>query len=94
MDYVNVADCFSLVEMELLSESQIQQALECRLKVWTRLLKGEQERWGSIENLLQVYRTSSNKDLTVLKGVSRIRDEWDGKEQQYYYEFCVSRGRE
>ncbi len=90
MDYMNVGDCSSFVEIELLSERQIQQALKSRTEVWVRLLKGERERWGTMENLLRAYRESRNRELNVEEDFSKIRAEWDGTQATCTYDFVVS----
>ena len=89
MDYVAVESCFPLVELRLLSAQQIDQALAARIKGWRSLLKGEADRWASIDDLLRVYRNARNKDFVVYEGYSRVRDEWDGRQRDYHYAYSV-----
>jgi hypothetical protein len=90
MDYVSVETCHTLVEIELKTADDIEKALHSREKVWTMLLKGETERWGTIKNLLKTYKTSANKNLDVSKEFSRIRDDWDGRRDEYEYDFFIN----
>jgi len=70
MDYVSVENCHTFMEIRLETEEHIRQALHSRETVWKNLLKGEKERWGSMENLLRAYRESSNCRLNVHEGFS------------------------
>lgn len=91
MDYVAAEDAFPLVEIRLDHADDIDRALKSRTTTWTSLLKGERERWGTIDKLLDAYRNASNRDLVVHKGLSRIRDDWDGSQTQYQYDFMIQR---
>src|ERR1039457_5070279 len=87
MDYVAVENAFSFVEIRLDHPDDIDRALKSRTTAWTSLLKGEKERWGTMDKLFDVYRNASNLSFIVRKGSSRIRDEWDGSQMQYEYDF-------
>jgi hypothetical protein len=89
MDYVSVETCHTLAEIQLETADDIQKALHCRETEWTSLLKGETERWGSMNNLLKIYRQAANSRLNVCMGFSRIRDDWDGSKEEYGYDFAV-----
>jgi len=88
MDYAGVENCFPLVELRLLSGHQIDQRIAAR-KTWRSLLKGEAERWSSIDDLLRVYRHARNKDFVIYEGYSRIRDQWDGHQTDYNYDYSL-----
>lgn len=90
MDYVSVESCYTFVEVRIKTEESVLQALNARENVWKNLLKGERERWGSIENLLSAYRQSNNGLLNVHKDLSRVRDDWDGSKSEYQYDLRVS----
>jgi hypothetical protein len=93
MDYVAAENAFSFVEIRLEHPDDIDRALKSRTTAWTSLLKGEKERWGTMEKLLNEYRNASNPGLVVNKGssISRIRDEWDGSQTQYNYDLMVQK---
>jgi hypothetical protein len=90
MDYISVENCHTFMEIRLETEEHIRRALHSRETVWKTLLKGERERWGSMENLLRAYRESSNGRLNVHEGFSRLRDDWDGRQAEYKYEFQIA----
>lgn len=87
MDYVSVETCHTLVEIRLEPDENIQRALNCRETAWKNLLKGETERWGSMQNLLRTYREATNNRL---KDLSRIRADWDGSKEEYEYNFPIN----
>jgi hypothetical protein len=89
MDYHDVGSCFSMVEITLLSQVEIDRVIEVRRTHWTSLLAGERERWTSIEQLLDVYRTANNGRLRYGQ-FSRIRDNWDEPGAEYSYDFFVT----
>lgn len=91
MDYVPVETCFSFVEIRLDHPEDIEKAIKSRTEYWTSLLKGEKERWGTIQNLLDTYRTAANHSLRVDKGFPRIRDEWNGSKDKYDYRLVVQK---
>jgi hypothetical protein len=88
MDYHDVDSCFPTVEISLLSQGDIDRAIEARKTHWTRLLAGERERWTSMEQLLDVYRTANNGRL-VSDQLPPIRDVWDEMGAKYSYDFVV-----
>jgi hypothetical protein len=88
MDYHDVGTCFTMVEISLLSQDGIDRAIEGR-KTWTSLLGGERERWTSIEQLLDVYRTANNRRLRI-SPFSHIRDSWDEVGAEYSYDYYVT----
>ena len=81
MDYDAVQNCQTVVEIEAMEASGIAKALEARTKIWKRLLRGESERWSSIEDLLNIYRTAANERISV----HPIAVRWDGSEMNYEY---------
>ena len=89
MDYCAVEGAFPLVEIRLSHPDDIDRIINARTTAWKSLLKGEKERWGTMENLISTYRNSSNHKLKVWKGFSKIRDEWDGTNKQYHYDFRI-----
>jgi hypothetical protein len=90
MDYTSVEDCHALVEIQPNTVDDIKRAIHSRETVWTNLLKGEKERWGSMQNLLKTYRESSNHRLVLPAVFPRIRDEWDGIKPEYEYDFRIN----
>jgi hypothetical protein len=89
MDYYDVGTCFTLVEISLLSQRDIDGAIEARKNHWTSLLAGERERWTSIEQLLGVYGTANNRRFRYSQ-FSHIRDNWDEPGAEYSYDWFVT----
>lgn len=83
MDYAPVENCRPEVEIIPLTPDDVQRVLDSRTKNWTMLLGGEEERWGSLENLLNVYRGANNARVTV----SPMSQLWDGTQRRC--ESCV-----
>jgi hypothetical protein len=88
MDYSAVETCYPSIEIILEHPDLIKRTLATREKVWNALLKGEKERWETLENLLNTYRRAKNDQLDISKG-AKIRDEWDGAKMEYDYNFPV-----
>jgi len=88
MDYTHISDCYSLVEIRLWSENDMERGIRGR-QLWG-LLKREKTLWESPEELIEQFRKANNRNLVVTEGFSRIRDEWDGSRQQYAYDFYVT----
>jgi hypothetical protein len=77
------------VEISLLTQNDIDLVVEGRKTHWTSLLAGERERWTSIEQLLDVYRSANNRRLRCGQ-LSYIRDNWDEPGVEYSYDFFVT----
>jgi hypothetical protein len=88
MDYTHISDCYSLVEIRLWSEADLDRAIEGR-KTWG-LLGREKTLWKSLEGLIDKFHHAGNRNLSVIEGFNRVRDEWDGQQQEYSYEFYVN----
>jgi hypothetical protein len=81
MDYDRIENCQPVVKITMMSSQEIARALESRTRVWTMLLGGEPQRWGSIETLCNVYRTAANIAISAAPVAAR----WDGTSPQYEY---------
>jgi hypothetical protein len=90
MDYSAVETCHPSIEIILEYPDIIKRTLTTREKVWSVLLKGEKERWGALENLLNVYRCAKNDQIELSKDFMKIRDTWDGTKKEYNYNFPIS----
>jgi len=88
MDYAPLSNCSPSVEISLYSLVDIQRAIDARSKVWTNLLAGERDRWGSIEQLIDVYRNAPNSRLQIERSPT-IRDTWNKDEAEFSYIFAV-----
>ncbi len=91
MDYAHVEDAFPMIEIQLDHPDDIERCIQSRTTSWKSLLKGETERFGSIEELIDIYRNSTNHTLNIWKGFSKIRDEWDGSKTKYHYDFRIQK---
>ena len=90
MDYAPVETCHPIVEIFPMQPEDIERALNARENVWTILLDGEKDRWGTLQNLLTVYRQAKNNEIKISKDLSLIRDEWNGKKDEYIYSFTIN----
>jgi hypothetical protein len=55
MDYAGIAQCNPIVQLFVWSAEDIRKALSARHNVWSFLLRGERDRWGSTAELLALY---------------------------------------
>ena len=86
MDYMDVDTCFPLIEIYFMQQKNIDFVIE-RLQAG-RITRWELELWNSAEELIMRYSNSGNKDLRIpSKG---FRDEWDGSQDKYNYNFIVT----
>ena len=81
MDYDNIENCRPVVEIVAMEPSDIDKALTARTEVWKNLLRGETERWNSIEELRDAYRNAVNTRISVRP----LRVRWDGSEGEIEY---------
>jgi hypothetical protein len=87
MGHVSVSECVPSVEIRILSQDDIDRAIEAR-KIWTTLLVGERDRWTRIEQLLDVYKNANNR-LLFTDQLPSIRDDWNKVGAEYSYKFVV-----
>ena len=85
MDYVQVENCIPSVVIGPMNAIEIEKALEARTKVWKLLLRGESQRWRSIEDLCDLYRMAANKSISA----KPLHTLWDGKVPEYDYAIIV-----
>ncbi|HEX8179472.1 MAG TPA: hypothetical protein VF525_08010 [Pyrinomonadaceae bacterium] len=88
MDYTHISDCYSLIEIRLWSDNDLERAIRGR-RTWG-LLKREKNLWKSPEELIERFRNANNRNLLIAEGFSHIRDEWDGSKQEFAYDFYVT----
>jgi hypothetical protein len=89
MDYSSIESNFSFVELRLYDQDEIDKLIESRTKAWTTLLKGEKERWDSINRLVDILRKSNNKLLLLHDSTRRIRAEFDGAKDEYEFQLDI-----
>jgi hypothetical protein len=87
MDYAHVNSCRPKIEIRLWNQEQIDRALEAR-RIWRHLLKGERERWDSIEELREVYQEANNGRVAALER-PYLTDQWDKPDAEYEYNFPI-----
>ncbi len=81
MDYYAVESCKPDVEIEIIDSWKIERALVSRTTIWNTLLKGESQRWKTLENLCNLYRTATNNQISGKPVAAR----WDGTASQFEY---------
>jgi len=81
MDYEVIESCKPIVEIAAMEPQAIEKALVARTNVWKTLLRGESERWTSIEELRNLYRTAANNRISV----QAIRVRWDESTNECEY---------
>ncbi len=85
MDYRHINECFPLVEIRLWSDAEIENAIKGR-QVWG-LLAREKELWQNTDELIALFRAAPNPHLDA--NPVHLRDEWDGRKQEYEYQWRV-----
>ena len=88
MDYSHISACSSWVEIRMLTDEEIERAVQARKNVWRTLLAGERDRWQSMEQLLTFYRNANNSRLHATNAALRVR--WKGDASEYSYNFLVT----
>ena len=83
MDYSSIDNSFTFVELRLYDQDEIDKMITSRTEVWTSLLKGEKERWTSINHLVDTLKNSNNKHLLLYDSTKRIRADFDGTQNEY-----------
>lgn len=89
MDYSSIENSFTFVELRLYDQDEIDKIIESRTKAWTSLLKGEKERWTSINHLVDTLKKSNNKHLLLYDPTKRIRADFDGTQNEYEFQLDV-----
>jgi hypothetical protein len=79
MDYAPIEESKPIVEVRALNMVEIAKAIDSRSRVWTSLLKGEAERWSSIEELIDTYKRATNQKVSV----SPVRISWNAHCEEY-----------
>ena len=69
MGYASISDCYSLVEIRLWSDDDLERAIRGR-QTWG-LLKREKTLWESPEELIERFRNANNRSLVIAEGFSR-----------------------
>ena len=89
MDYSSIENCFTFVELRLYDQDEINKMIKSRTKVWTSLLKGEIERWTSINHLVDTLKKSNNKLLLLYDSTKRVRADFDGTQNEYEFQLDI-----
>jgi len=89
MDYSRIDSNFSFVELRLYYQVEIDKLIESRTKAWKTLLKGETERWTSINQLVDTFKKSNNKFLLLYDSTRRIRADFDGTQTEYDFQLDI-----
>ena len=89
MDYSSIENNFAFVELRLYDQDEISKMIESRTKAWTSLLKGEKERWTSLNHLVDTLKKSNNKLLLLYESTRRIRADFDGTQNEYEFQLDI-----
>ena len=89
MDYSDIESSYPDVKISPLSKAGVARVIECRTNAWRALLKGEDQRWESIDDLIDFYRRSQNHMFNIPVDPtppSSIVGMWteSGKEHRYH----------
>jgi hypothetical protein len=90
MDYSSIESNFPEVEICIYTQEEINKHIESRSKYWTSLLKGEEKRWKSINELLEVLRNANNKNLLLNDSNKKINAVLDGTQSNYRFEMNIT----
>ena len=86
MDFDSIENCHPEVLIAAMSEKEVEGALYARANIWKSLLNGESQRWNSIDELRETYRTASNKLISA----EPLQTRWDGERSEYEYSIRVT----
>jgi hypothetical protein len=81
MDYCSIDECYPEVEISVLTNDEIQRAIQTRTTIWKTLLNGERDRWRTHAELVELYRSATNSQIQA----KSLRAEWDGSHSEYEY---------
>lgn len=86
MDYAPIESAEPSVVIRVCSNQEIQKAIAARTTLWKSLLRGEKERWGSMENLLALLRSAANATCQPLNAAYGI---WGEPGAHYEYDIQI-----
>ncbi|WP_286764935.1 MULTISPECIES: hypothetical protein [Rhodopirellula] len=65
MDYVRIESGYPDIVIRPYSQREIERAIGARTNSWRSLLKGEDRRWGSLDELIALYRRAQNHRFRI-----------------------------
>lgn len=80
MDYSGINQCHPEVKVVLQNRSDINRIVRNRKTVWKNLLRGEKERFQSMEDLISIYESSPNAEFKLEEEDRFIIATWDGSQ--------------
>ena len=88
MDYSSIETNFPEVEIIPYNKLEIERMIDSRTKIWTSLLNGENERWDSINVLIDNLRKSENKNIDTEK-FEKLLCYFDGKQSEFKFKMKI-----
>jgi hypothetical protein len=65
MDYVRIESGYPDIVIRPYSQPEIERAIDARTNAWRSLLKGEDRRWSTLDELIALYRRSQNHRFRI-----------------------------
>ena len=65
MDYVRIESGYPDVVIRLYSQHELERAIDARTNAWRSLLNGEDRRWRTLDELIDLYRRSQNHRFKI-----------------------------
>lgn len=87
MDYASIEECDPKVEISVLTPEEIQRTIDARMRIWRRLLNGEEKRWSSIEQLIKLYQDAASQRIAA----APLNALWDGGRETYEHHLVALR---
>jgi len=82
MDYSSIETNFPEVEIIPYNKAEIEGMINSRTNIWTSLLNGENERWNSINDLIENLEKSENQNIDQKK-CERLLSTFDGTQKEF-----------
>jgi hypothetical protein len=88
MDYSSIETNFPEVEIIPYNKLEIERMINSRTQIWTSLLNGENERWDSINILVDNLRKSENKNIDTEK-FEKLLCYFHGKQSEFKFKMKI-----
>jgi hypothetical protein len=87
MDFAGLENCDAPAEVRHLSGTEVRKAADIRRRVWTRLLRGEDRLFSSINELIAIYQNAPNERIRARDGTLYPR--WEGGDSKRDFTYVV-----
>ena len=88
MDYSRIESGYPDILIRPYSQQEIDRAISARENVWRSLLEGEDRRWNTLDELINLYQRSKNhryRNSTAPESSASARGAWTEEDAEYEY---------